>query len=104
MFLIASLAAKFVIDYRAVAAFRGDDLRYFRYCATSWMCDRIIKRAEPLGWELIKREDAGNRCEYIVFKANDDAAPLSQLLIKLHWSGFPIKPQPLQLDCEKPDA
>ncbi len=104
IFLAGSLLAKFIVDLREVEAFDCDDIKYFQYCAAGWMCDRIAKRAEPMGWNLVKREVAEHNCERITFKASDGAPPPSKLLKKLHWSGFPIKPQRMQLDCEKPDA
>ncbi|WP_179045181.1 hypothetical protein [Sphingobium lactosutens] len=98
------MLVKFIIDLRKIEAFDRDDIKYFQYCAAHWMCDRIVKRAEPMGWDLVRREDAEHNCERITFKASDGAPPLSKLLISLHWSGFPIKPQHMQLDCDKPDA
>lgn len=103
-FLAISLLVKFIIDLRRIEDFYGDDVKYFKCCATRWMCDRIIKRAELMGWNLVKREDAEYNSERITLKASEGAPPLSKLLTSLHWSGFTIKPQLMQLDCEKPDA
>ena len=99
--MLIAIRWKYLKDYKVISEFDGDDIGCFRIAAKDIMATRIIKRAEAVGWELAERERAPEwNCDYLTFKAKDDAQPLSDLLKKLHRSGFSVKPQRVQLNCD----
>jgi len=89
-------------ERNAILAFDGNEIEYFKVIQPDWRCDRIIKRAAPLGWKAIK-EDRSNRnqCLLVLQKQGSGSAPLSQLLMTLHKVGLACHPQRVDLQAEE---
>ena len=84
---------QFRVERREIETFEGDDLQFFKIETLDWKVKRIVKRAQPLGWEVVTIQGLDGKAKTLILKrTNKESAPISNLLKRLHRVGFVGKP------------